>query len=66
MLMSRFKHNRVKVETSEGTVEGVLKHIDVVRSHRKGNYYSEGTVILENNGKLIIVKKWICVKSGFK
>lgn len=66
MTISRFRHNRVKVDTSEGTVEGVLKHIDVVPSHRKGNYYREASVSLENNGKLIIVKKWICVKSGFK
>jgi len=64
MDISGLRHNRVKVETPEGTVEGLLKYIEGVSSHKKGNYYREGCVILENGNSLFIVKKWICVKKA--
>jgi len=72
MNVSEFLHKPVKVETSEGTVEGTLKHVDYyLSSHSKS--LRAGCLILENwdsnfgnrlQFHLIIVKNWKVVKKA--
>jgi len=60
MRIDDFLHKLVKVETPNGTVEGVLKAID------KSWHGPLGTLILEKDKRIFIVKKWcmICLNHG--
>lgn len=63
MRIDDFLHELVKVETSEGTVEGILKHVDYELSKHSLTPYAR-CLILENGSSLIIVRSWKVIKKA--
>lgn len=61
MNVSDFLHELVKVETSEGTIEGILQHIDYDLSKHSERPFPD-RLILENGNRLIIVRRWKAIK----
>lgn len=57
----KFLYKHVKIETPIGTVEGKLQHIDYRLSHNNLDAYPQ-CLILENDGKILIVKSWKTIK----
>lgn len=66
--MSQFLHRPVKVETCNGTVEGILKHVDYALSKHSKTPHPK-RLILENRdsnlGGLVIVRDWHVIKKMY-
>lgn len=62
--VSDFLHERVKVETCCGTVEGLLKHVDYYLSKHSRSLRPSFLILSRdsNPGGLIIVRSWKAIK----
>jgi len=63
MKVSEFLNSYVEVETCEGTVEGILKHVDYYLSNHSKSL-RPGCLILENGNRLFIVRTWKAIKKA--